>query len=93
MVGAGNGEIRLQAAGSAVVITYTSQRERDRSLRLAQARQEIAEREADGPSWAALAEDEREAAALEARNWLRTGEAAGLIVPCPVHESGGRLDP
>jgi hypothetical protein len=34
-------EIRVQAPGSAVMITYASQCERDWSLRLAQARQEL----------------------------------------------------
>jgi hypothetical protein len=88
MAGTGSGEVVVQMPGSAVMIMYASQCERDRSLRLARARQELAERGAGLPGWAALRDAERESAALEARNWLRAGEAAGLIAPCPVHASG-----
>jgi hypothetical protein len=70
------------------MVSYASQCERDRSLRLAQARQELAERDAGLPSWAALTGAEHEDATLEARNWLRAGEAAGLITPYPVYASG-----
>lgn len=73
------------------MITYASQCERDRSLRLAQARQALAARGAGLPGWQDLTGAEREDAALEARNWLRAGEASGLITPCPVHASGTGL--
>jgi hypothetical protein len=84
----GGDKVRVQVPGSAAVITCACQCERARSLRLAQARQDLAERGAGLPGWAALTGAEREDAALEARDWLRAGEAAGLIAPCPVHDSG-----
>ena len=43
------------------------------------------------PRWEGLAVAEQEGAALETRNWLRAGEAAGLITPCPVHVGGTGL--
>jgi hypothetical protein len=74
--------------GSAVVVTYASGYERDRSVRLARARQEIAERGCLLPGWAELSAAERGMAALEARNWLWAGIAAGLIPAYPVHGDG-----
>ena len=88
MAGTDSGEVLVQMPGSAVMISYASQCERDRSLRLAQARQELAERRAGLPGWVVLTDAECEDATLEARNWLRAGEAAGLITPCPLHASG-----
>ncbi len=87
--GTGNdGEVRVAGPhGTGIVITYASQCERNRSLRLAQARQALAARGAGLPGWQVTGA-EQEDAALEARNWLRAGEASGLMTPCPVHASG-----
>ncbi len=91
--GTGNdGEVRVAGPqGTGIVITYASQCVRDRSLRLAQARQALAARGAGLPGWQDLTGAEQEDGALEARNWLRAGEASGLITPCPVHASGTGL--
>jgi hypothetical protein len=73
-------EVRVQLPGSGVVVTYASLAERDRSRRLAEARQEIAHESASFlPPWEELTEAERERSALEARNWLRAAVCAGLI--------------
>ena len=72
-------EIRIQLPGSGVVATYISGSERNRSLRLAEARQVIAEQTGYSPAWAELCEREREMAALEARNWLRAAVRAKLF--------------
>ena len=72
-------EIRIQLPGSGVVATYISGSERNRSLRLAEARQVIAEQTGYIPAWAELNERDRERAVLEARNWLRAAVSAGLI--------------
>jgi hypothetical protein len=88
MAGTDSGEVLVQMPGSAVMVMYATQCERDRSLRLAQACQDLAERGAGLPGWATLDDAERENTALEARNWLRVGEATGLIAPYPVHASG-----
>jgi len=78
-------EVRVKLPSSAVVVTYDSQCERDRSLQLAEARQEIAERTGYIPPWAELGDGDREMAALEARNWLRAAVRCGIAAPCPVH--------
>jgi hypothetical protein len=72
-------EIRIRLPGTGVVATYVSQQERDRSVRLAEARQEIAERTGYIPAWGELAEGDRELAIMEARNWLRAAILCGLI--------------
>lgn len=76
---ADDGKILIRLPGSGVVVDYAGQRERDQSLRLAQARQRIAERTGYIPSWDELDEDDQETAALEARNWLRAAVECGLI--------------
>jgi hypothetical protein len=68
---AGDGKILISLPGTGVVVEYASQRERDQSVKLAQARQYLAERTGYIPGWGELGEDDRETAALEARNWLR----------------------
>ena len=78
-------EVRIKLPGSAVIVTYASQCERDRSLRLAEARQEIAERTGYIPPWEDLADGDREMAVLEARNWLRAAVRCGIADPCPAH--------
>jgi hypothetical protein len=80
------GEVRIQLPGSAVIVTYDSQCERDRSLQLAKARQEIAGWAGYIPPWAELAGGDREMAALEARNWLRAAVRCGIAAPCPEHD-------
>jgi hypothetical protein len=72
-------EIRVQLPGSGVVATYISGSERNRSLRLAEARQMVAHEGALLPTWAELTDREREMSALDARNWLRAAVRAGLI--------------
>jgi hypothetical protein len=84
------GEIRVTAPGSSVVMTYASQCERDRSSRLAEARQQLAHEGALLPAWAELSEAEREDAAIEARNWLRAAIRAGIAPPCPLHQDEGQ---
>jgi hypothetical protein len=74
-------EVRIQLPASSVIVTYASQCERDRSLRLAEARQGIAERTGYIPPWAELAEGDREMATLEARNWLRAALRCGIAAP------------
>jgi hypothetical protein len=87
---AGDGKILIRMPGSGVVIGYASQRERDQSVRLAQARQEIAHhRTGYIPAWDELGRAEQEDAALEARNWLRAAVLCGLVpedggVPAPL---------
>jgi hypothetical protein len=56
-------EIRIPVPGSGVLIDCASQAERDRSLRLAEARQELAHRGCFLPPWPALTDKERELAA------------------------------
>ena len=75
----GDGKVRVSLPGTGVVVEYANQRERDQSVRLAQARQWIAERTGYIPAWDELGEDDRETAALEARNWLRAAVECGLI--------------
>lgn len=72
-------EVKIRMPGSAVIVTYASRVERDRSLLLAEARQKIAEATGYIPAWAELADDDRETAALEARDWVRAAVACGLI--------------
>jgi hypothetical protein len=72
-------EVCVKMPGSAVIVTYASQRERDRSLRLAEARHAIAAEGVPCPPWAGLSDAERELAATEARNWLRAVGRAGLL--------------
>jgi hypothetical protein len=72
-------EIRIQLPGSGVVATYASQTERNRSILLARARQDLAHKGVLAPRWQELTEREREGAVLEARNWLRAAVLAGLI--------------
>src|SRR6266516_2913774 len=71
-------------------MTYASQCERDRSLRLAEARQQIAHENAFLPAWAELSEAEREDAAAAACWWLRAAIRASIAPPCPLHEDEGR---
>ena len=75
---ADDGKILIQMPGSGVVVEYASQRERDQSVKLAQARQYLAERTGYIPGWGELGEGDRETAALEARNWLR---AMAMLAP------------
>ncbi len=84
-----SGEVRVRMPGSAILIGYASQCERDRSLRLAEARQALAERGCSLPAWSALSEHDREIAAVEARNWLRAGVADSLMPACPLHDDCG----
>jgi hypothetical protein len=72
-------EVRVQLPDSGVIVTYISLTERDRSLRLAEARQMVAHEGALLPTWTALNDYDRERSALEARNWLRAAVRAGLI--------------
>jgi hypothetical protein len=72
-------EIRIPMPGSGVLIDYASQAERDRSLWLAEARQELAHRGCFLPPWSALTDAERQLAAVGARNWLRAAATAGLV--------------
>ena len=76
-------EVRIQMPASSVIVTYASQSERDRSLRLAEARQDIAHESGYIPAWAELAEGDREISALEARNWLRAAVRCGIADPRP----------
>jgi hypothetical protein len=78
-------EVRVQIPGSGVVITYTSRCERDRSLRLAEARQDLAHESGMCPPWADLTEADRERSAMDARYWLTAAIRAGIAAPCPVH--------
>ncbi len=61
------------------MVSYTSQGERDRTLRLAEARQQIAHEGNGNPTWQELTDDERGTSELAARNWLRAAERAGLL--------------
>jgi hypothetical protein len=74
-----DGKVRIRLLTTGVVVDYASQRERDRSLLLAQARQRIAERTGCIPGWDELGTEDQETAALEARNWLRAAVECGLI--------------
>jgi hypothetical protein len=80
-------EVRIQMPDSGVIVTYASQCERDRSLRLAEARQALAHEGVLATPWTELADDEREMAALEARNWLRAAIRSGIAAPAPGAES------
>jgi len=85
-------EIRVPVPGSGVLIDYASQAERDRSLWLAERRQELAHRGCLVPPWSALTGAEWELAAVEARNWLRaaaTGAMAGDLRPAVL---AGNID-
>lgn len=73
-----DGKILIRLPGTGVVVDYANQRERDLSLKLAEARQRQAERTGYIPAWEQLTEEEREGSALEARNWLR---AAAWLTP------------
>jgi len=75
----GDGKVRIRLLTTGVVVDYASQRERDQSLLLAQARQQIAERTGYIPGWDELGTEDQETAALEARNWLRAAVECGLI--------------
>jgi hypothetical protein len=72
-------EVRIPVPGSGILIDYASRDERERSLRLAQARQQIAHDGCFLPSWAELTDAEQEIAAVEARNWLRAAVNACLV--------------
>lgn len=76
---AGDGTVWIWLPGSNVRVDYASQLERDRSLRLAEARQEIAEQGVLVLGWDDLPAREREMAALEARNWVRAAVLCELI--------------
>ncbi len=85
-------EIRVPVPGSGVLTDYASPEERDRSLWLAERRQELAHRGCLLPPWPALTGAERELAAVEARNWLRaaaTGAMAGDLRPAVL---AGNID-
>jgi hypothetical protein len=71
-------EVRIQLPGSGVTVAYASQCERDRSLLLAEARQDIAHEGVLVPRWGQLTDYDREMAALEARNWLRAAVRCGI---------------
>lgn len=71
--------IRVPLPGSGFMVTYRSQGERERTLRLAEARQQIAHEGSALPTWQELTDDERGTTELSARNWLRAAERAGLI--------------
>lgn len=73
-----DGKILVTLPGIGVVVEYASQRERDQSVKLAQARQYLAERTGYIPAWDGLADGDRETAAAEARNWLR---AMAMLAP------------
>lgn len=72
-------EIRVPLPGSGFMVTYRSQGERDRTLRLAEARQQLAHDGNGNPTWQELTDDERGTSELSARNWLRAAEIAGLL--------------
>lgn len=76
---ADDGKVLVHLLTSGVTIEYASRQERDQSLRLAQARQRIAERTGYIPGWGELGEEDQETAVLEARNWLRAAVECGLI--------------
>ena len=76
---AGDDKILIRLPETGVVVDYASQLERDRSVSLAQARQQIAERTGYIPPWDELAEGDQELAILEARNWLRAAILCGLV--------------
>ena len=88
MSGTPQGEIRVPIPGSGVVITYTSQGERDRSQRLAEARQQLAHEGRFLPTWQELTDYERTMSELEARNWLRAADRAGLLAPADGDTEG-----
>ena len=75
---ADSGKILIKLPGIGVVVDYADQCERDQSIKLAQARQRLAERTGYIPAWDELGEGDRETAALEARNWLRAAIECGL---------------
>jgi len=80
---ADDSKILIRLPGTGVVVDYASQRERDQSLRLAQARQRIAERTGYIPPWDELDGNDQETAVLEARNWLRAAVECGLTGEAP----------
>ena len=86
----GDGKILISLPGTGVVVEYASQRERDQSALLAQARQRIAERTGYIPSWDQLCDADQETAILEARNWLRAAVECGLTGESAVTEWGVR---
>src|SRR5260370_24738109 len=65
-----------------VAFACASRCERDGSVSMAEARQQIAHELVGIPSWYELTEAEREDAAAEARTWLRAARRAG-IAPLP----------
>jgi hypothetical protein len=79
--------IRVQFPNSGVAFTYTSQGERDRSLRLAEARQQLAHEGSFLPTWQELTDDERAMSEVEARNWLRAAARADLLAPVDEDEA------
>jgi hypothetical protein len=79
MPGTSHGGIRVPLPGSGFMVTYASQGERERTLRLAEARQQIAHEGNGNPAWQELTEDERGTSELSARNWLRAAQRAGLL--------------
>jgi len=84
-------EVRIQLPCSNVIVTYASGQERADSLRLAEARQQIAEG-GGCPPWRELAQGDMEMAALEARNWLRAGQLAGLVDGSEAGELWRRIE-
>jgi hypothetical protein len=79
--------IQVQFPNSGVAFTYTSQGERDRSLRLAEARQQLAHEGSFLPTWQELTDDERATSEVAARNWLRAAVRAGLLAPVEDDEA------
>jgi hypothetical protein len=74
-----DGKVVIRLPTHGVTVEYASERERERSVRLAQARQRIAKRTGYIPGWDALGTEDQETAILEARNWLRAAVECGLI--------------
>jgi hypothetical protein len=86
-------EILICLPGSNVIVDYADQAERDGSLRLAEARQQIAHEGVIAPTWAELTDYEREMATLEARSWLRAAARAGLLAATEREHTGPQDDP
>jgi hypothetical protein len=76
---AGDGKVVIRMLTHGVTVEYASKLELEQSVRLARARQRIAERTGYIPGWDALGTEDQETAILEARNWLRAAVECGLI--------------
>jgi len=82
--------IRVQFPSSGVSYSFISQDERDRSLQLAVARQQIAHEGTFLPTWQELTDDERATSEVAARNYLRAAVRAGLL---PERTPGREISP